>query len=153
MFNFFKKKTLEQSAFEHLTKYSQEIKDNKLGPLGAIIEFTTELKDNKLHQELGVIIDSELQHPKPFYLCASLMLLLYHKNGVYESFQNEVNIEELAKDSYIACSRIITNDDFLMFMSASATSFLDGRADEEQKYISAWESWLNNLELLKKVFT
>ena len=153
MFNFFKKKTTEQKAVEHLAKYSQEISNNKLGPLGAIIEFTNEIKENKLHQELGLIIDTELQHPRSFYMCASLMLLLYHKNRVYESFENEVNIEELAKDSYVACARIITNEEFLKFMSESATSFLDGRANEQQKYVTACEDWLNNLDILNKIFT
>lgn len=112
----------------------------------------SELKENKLHQELGVIIDTDLQHPLSFYLSASLMLLLYHKNGLYESFDKEYDIEELAKDSYVSCSRIITNDDFLKITTESTSSFFDGRADEQQKYVSAWENWLNNLDLLKKIF-
>lgn len=152
MFNIFKKKTVEQKAIEHLAIYSKEINDNKLGPLGTIIEFMSELKENKLHQELGVIIDTDLQHPLSFYLSASLMLLLYHKNGLYESFDKEYDIEELAKDSYVACSRIITNDDFLKITTESTSSFFDSRADEQQKYVSAWENWLNNLDLLKKIF-
>lgn len=152
MFNFFKKKSFEEKALEHLSKYAKEISKDKLGPLGAVIKFTDELKENKLHQELNVINEKELQHPRAYYLCASLMLLSFHKSGVYDSLQNEVDIEELAKNSYVACSRIITDDEFLQIMVGSATDHLNKRAEEEQKHISAWDSWLNNLDVLKSVF-
>ena len=152
MFNFFKKKTFEQKALEHLAKYSKEIYKDKLGPLGAVIKFTDELKGNKLYQELNVINEKELQHPKAYYLCASLMLLSLHKSGIYDSLKNDVNIEELAKGSYITCSRIITDNDFLTIVTGSATDYLNKISEEEQKYISAWDSWLNNLEVLHSVF-
>lgn len=152
MFDFFKKKSFEQKALEHLAKYSREISKDQLGPLGAIIKFTDELKENKLHQELNLIIQKDLHHPKSYYMCAALMLLSFHKSGIYDSLQNDVNIEELARESYVACSRIITDDEFLQVMSGSATSFINSRADEQQKYLSAWENWLSNLDLLKKVF-
>jgi hypothetical protein len=152
MFNFLKKKTFEQKALEHLVKYAKEINKDKLGPLGAIIKFTDELKENKLHQELNIINEKELQHPKAYYLCASLMLLSFNRSGVYDSLQNDVNIEELAKSSYVACSRIITDNEFLQIVVGSATDHLKKRNEEEQKHISAWDSWLNNLEVLKSVF-
>lgn len=152
MFNFFKKKSNEQKALEHLAKFSHEIRKDQLGPLGAVIKFTDELKANKLHQELNLILQNDLSHPKSYYMCAALMLLSFHKSGVYDSLQNDVNIEELAKDSYVACSRIITDDELSQVMASSATNFINSRADEQQKYLTAWGNWLNNLDLLKKVF-
>ncbi len=152
MFNLFKKKSFQQKALEHFAKYAREINKDKLGPLGAVIKFTEELKSNKLHQELNLINEKELQHPKAYYLCSSLMLLSFHKSGIYDSLKNDVDIEDLAKSSFVACSRIITDDEFLQLMTGSASEYLSKRAEEEQKFIASWDDWLNNLDVLKSVF-
>lgn len=153
MFSFFKKKTFEQKAFEHITKYSNEIMKDKLGPLGAVIKFTDELKNNELHQKLNVINEKDLLHPTAYYMCASLMLLSFHKSGVYDSFKSsDVDIEELAKDSFVACSRVVNDDDFLQLMVGSATEYLNKRSEEENKLLQAWDNWLDNLDTLHKLF-
>ena len=149
MFNFLRRKTLEQKAVEHLAQYAKEISKDKLGPLGVVIKFTNELKENKIHQEVKLIIEDQLNHSKSYYMCASLMLLSYHKSGIYDSLDNDVDIEELARGSYVACSQIISNDDFIKLMSESASNFSNICFEEEKKYLTAWENWLNNLDLIK----
>lgn len=153
MFDFFKKKTTEQKAVEYLAQHAKQISKNKLGPLGVILDFTNEIKESKLHQELNIISEKELLHSQTYYMCASLMLLSYLKSGTYDSLQNnDVDIEEIARYSYVACSRIITDDTYMKIIAGSASNFTTQIIDDEKKYLIAWENWLNNLDVLKNIF-